>query len=305
MGEVFRATDSVLGRVVAVKMLAERYARDPGVRARFKREALAAARLSAQRHVVTVFDVGDHDGRPFIVMEYLPGGSVHDRLRSGRIEAARALEWLTGAAEGLDAAHAIGIVHRDVKPANLLLDDSESVHVTDFGIAFAAGEDTLTLPGTVLGTAGYLAPEQARGEPATSASDRYALGVVAFELLTGRRPFAGDTPVTEAFAHINAEVPSAERLEPGLPAGVDAVLGRALAKDPSERPATSAELVEDLREAFRADVTPTLVQAPGSPAPPPRARYSGPRRSFRYGFAAAGVVLAGTPRRGGRLGGPR
>lgn len=296
MGEVYRATDSLLDRTVAVKMLAERHARNADVRARFKREALAAAQLSAHRHVVTVFDVGEHDGRPFIVMEYLEGGSLYDRLRSETVGPARALEWLSEAAEAVDAAHARGIVHRDVKPANLLLDAADSIHVTDFGIASAAGLDTLTLPGMVLGTAGYLAPEQARGEPTTAASDRYALGVVAFELLTGRRPFAADTPATEAFAHLNADVPSAEQLEPTLPAGVDAVFGRALAKAPSDRPASSRELVANLRDAFATDATPTLVQAPPRPPPsaPPTRRYERRgRRRAAYVAVAVGVLVAG------------
>jgi serine/threonine-protein kinase len=302
MGEVYRATDSVLGRVVAVKMLAERHARNDDVRVRFKREALAAAQLSGQRNVVTVFDVGEHDGRPFIVMEYLEGGSVHERLRGGPVHPPRALSWLGEAAGALDAAHARGIVHRDVKPANLLLDAADSVHVSDFGIASAAGLDTLTLPGTVLGTAGYLAPEQARGEPATSASDRYALGVVAFELLTGRRPFAAETPVTEAFAHLNADVPSAEQIEPTLPAGVDAVLQRALAKDPDDRPASSRELVAELREACDASTT-TLVQPPRTastsvapPSTPPPAqptRYERKRRRPAYLLGALALLAAG------------
>jgi len=208
MGEVYRATDSVLQRPVAVKLLSERYASDPDVRARFEREALTAARLSGARNVITVFDVGEHDDRPYIVMEYVEGGSVHDRLRRGPVRREQALEWLEQTARALDQAHANGVVHRDVKPANLLLDADDNVHVTDFGIASAAGLDTLTLPGTVLGTAGYLSPEQAQGEAATPASDRYALGAVAFELLTGRRPFESETAATEAFAHVNAPVPS-------------------------------------------------------------------------------------------------
>src|SRR5262245_16515970 len=303
MGEVYRATDSVLGRVVAVKMLAERHARNEDVRARFKREALAAATLSGQRNVVTVFDVGEHDGRPFIVMEYLEGGSVHDRLRGGPVHPPRALSWLGEAAGALDAAHARGIVHRDVKPANLLLDGTDSVHVSDFGIASAAGLDTLTLPGTVLGTAGYLAPEQARGEPATPASDRYALGVVAFELLTGRRPFAAETPVTEAFAHLNADVPSAEELEPTLPAGVDEVLQRALSKDPADRPETSRDFVPELRDACDAATT-TLVRPPPTaataerlpPTPAPASRptkYERGRRRPTYLIGALALLAAG------------
>ena len=274
MGDVYRATDGLLGRTVAVKVLAERHARNADVRARFTREARAAARLSAHPSVVTVFDVGEHEGQPFIVMEYLDGGSVYDRIRSAPVAPGCAVEWLRQAAAGLDAAHAQGIVHRDVKPANLLLDDEDRVHVTDFGIASAAGFDTLTLPGTVLGTAGYLSPEQARGESATAASDRYALGVVAYELLTGERPYAAETPVTEAFAHLNAPIPSAAQVAPALPRGVDAVFERALAKEPDARPASAGELVEELGDVFRdaEPVTAVLPRAQAPAAPPARQR---------------------------------
>ncbi|MET0561519.1 MAG: serine/threonine-protein kinase [Gaiellaceae bacterium] len=286
MGDVYRATDGLLGRTVAVKVLAERHARNPDVRARFTREARAAARLSAHPNVVTVFDVGEHDGQPFIVMEYLDGGSVHDRIRSTPVAPGLATEWLRQAAAGLDAAHAQGIVHRDVKPANLLLDDEDRVHVTDFGIASAAGLETLTLPGTVLGTAGYLSPEQARGETATAASDRYALGVVAYELLTGRRPYAAETPVTEAFAHLNAPIPSAAEVAPGLPRGVDAVFERALAKEPDARPASAGELVEELGDVFR-DAEPVTAVLPRlhPPAAPPA------RRRLRWLAPLAFVVF--------------
>src|ERR671919_2911479 len=224
MGEVYRATDSILERKVAVKLLSERHAREEEVRARFRREALAAARLSGTRHVITVFDVGEHKEQPYIVMEYLDGGSVHDRLREeGRVPPGQALEWLAQAGTALDRAHAEGVVHRDVKPANLLLDRDGKVVVTDFGIASTTGVDTLTLPGTVLGTAGYLSPEQARGEPATAASDRYALGVVAYELLTGGRPFEGGSATAEAAAHIHQPVPPASERGVGLTRSVDAV----------------------------------------------------------------------------------
>jgi Protein kinase domain len=268
MGEVYRATDSVLQRKVAVKLLSERYAQDEEVRARFLREALSAARLSGTPHVITVFDVGEHRKRPYIVMEYLEGGSVFDRLREGRVRPPQALEWLRQTGRALDRAHEQGVVHRDVKPANLLLDRDGGVTVSDFGIASTTGLDTLTLPGTILGTAGYLSPEQARGEPATPASDRYALGVVAFELLTGRRPFEGDTAATEAFAHVTAPIPSAERIHPGLPDGVDDVLARALAKDPGDRPESCSALVSALEEAFQQAPATTRVAAP-APAPVP------------------------------------
>ena len=290
MGDVYRATDGLLSRTVAVKVLAERHARNPDVRARFTREARAAARLSAHPNVVTVFDVGEHDGQPFIVMEYLDGGSVHDRARAEPVAPGRAVEWLRQAAAGLDAAHAEGIVHRDVKPANLLLDDEDRVHVTDFGIASAAGFDTLTLPGTVLGTAGYLSPEQARGETATAASDRYALGVVAYELLTGQRPYAAETPVTEAFAHLNAPIPSAAQAAPALPRGVDAVFERALAKEPNDRPTSAGELVEELHDVFRAaEATTAVLPRTPSSAGPPRHR----RRWWLVPLALLALGLAG------------
>ena len=186
MGEVYRAEDAHLARVVAVKLLSGRFADNDAIRGRFTREGLAVARLSHAPNTVTIFDVGEHEGRPYIVMEYLPGGSLADRLeREGAQPVGRSLDWLGQAAAALDAAHANGIVHRDVKPANLLLDNDERVKVADFGVASAADLGSFTEVGTVVGTAGYLAPEQARGEHAGPASDLYALAVVAFELLTG------------------------------------------------------------------------------------------------------------------------
>ena len=276
MGEVYRATDTALERTVAIKLLSDRYARQEDARARFRREALAAARLSAAPNVVTVFDVAEHDGRPLIVMEYLEGGSVYERLRDDRVPRARALTWLEQAADALDRAHASGIVHRDVKPANLLLDRDDNVHVSDFGIASASGADMLTEPGTVLGTAGYLSPEQARGEPATAASDRYALAVVAFELLTGRRPFGGDTPTTEAFAHLHAPVPRVRDVDPTLPLALDSVFASALAKDPGERPGSARELVRRLRGA--------LDDSPATAAGPTRILRSQPREPLTRGL---------------------
>jgi Protein kinase domain len=240
-------------------------------------------------------------------MEYLDGGSVHDRLRDGgRVPPGQALEWLGQAAVALDRAHAEGVVHRDVKPANLLLDRDGSIVVSDFGIASTTGVDTLTLPGTVLGTAGYLSPEQARGEPASAASDRYGLGVVAFELLTGRRPYEAETAATEAFAHVNAPVPSAEKIYPELPDGVDEVLERALAKDPEDRPATAVALVSELRDAFRGAVAPTRVAALApvagtgqatrrqthTPTPVPRRPRNRGLVLGAAGFLVAGLVLA-------------
>jgi eukaryotic-like serine/threonine-protein kinase len=279
MGDIYRATDTLLGRDVAVKLLAERYAEDDAVRERFTREALAAARLSGEPSTVTIFDVGEHRDRPFIVMEYLSGGSLDAVLREeGAQQPARALTWLEQAGRALDAAHARGVVHRDVKPGNLLLDRDENVHVADFGIASAAGMDSLTMTGTVLGTAGYLAPEQAQGERATPASDRYSLAVVAFELLTGTRPYAADSPTAEAAAHVNAPVPSVSA-HADVPPEVDRCFRRALAKDPAERFETCADFAAALRAAFAGEqqtrefvpVARTAVTSPIGPPPSSRA----------------------------------
>jgi serine/threonine protein kinase len=264
MGEIFRATDMALGRAVAIKVLDERYAQDFSVRQRFTREALAVARLSGNPNIVTIYDVGEQGDRPFIVMEYLAGGSLEQKLRDEGAQApAQALAWLEQAANALDAAHRNGVVHRDVKPANLLLDLHGRVHVADFGIASAAGMQSLTQTGTVLGTASYLSPEQASGEATSAASDLYSLGVVAFELLTGRRPFEGDTIAEEAAAHVSGDVPSVQSFDRGLPRALDPVFARALAKEPTWRFRSGAEFVAALRDAFDRDAGATAIVAPG------------------------------------------
>ena len=182
MGDVYRAQDETLERTVAIKVLAERYARQEEFHARFMREARLAASLSGEPSVVVIHDVGESaDGLPFIVMEYVPDGTVADRLRGGAVEPEQALSWLAQAGSAVDAAHGREIIHRDVKPANLLVAIDGTIRVSDFGIARAAGHDTLTAAGTVLGSAGYMAPEQARGEAITPATDRYGLACVAFE----------------------------------------------------------------------------------------------------------------------------
>lgn len=299
MGEIYRATDTTLGRAVAIKILAERHATDEGVRQRFTREALAAARLSGQRNTVTIYDVGEHNDRPYIVMEYLGGGSLEDVLASeGAQPPERAFSWLEQAAGALDAAHGEGVVHRDVKPANLMLDRSGNVHVADFGIASAAGMDSLTMTGTVLGTAGYLSPEQATGDRATPASDLYGLGVVAYELLTGTRPFAADSPTAEASAHVNAPVPSVCDTS-SLPCELDPLFQRALAKDPSARHDSAAEFVAALRAALADAAGATRPLAAVPPTAPP-AQPQQPARSSGWplltalvlGAAVVGAALA-------------
>ncbi len=287
MGEIFLATDETLGRKVAVKVLAEQFAREEALRARFTREALAAARLSGDPNTVTIYDVGEWNGRPYIVMEHLAGGSVADRLRGG-VDPAQALRWLEQAAAALDLAHEHGIVHRDVKPANLLVGADGAVRVADFGIASAAGLTSVTVPGTVLGTLGYLAPEQAAGGETGPAADRYALAVVAYELLAGRRPFAGESGADEAAAAARRPVPRISDEGAGLPRSLDPVFRRALARDPSERYASCAAFVADLRAALDEEAGPTRISAaaPASAAPlpaRPRGRCSRSRRSPRRG----------------------
>src|SRR5919197_2621727 len=289
MASVWAAQDELLDRLVAVKVLAPAYAEDERAVRRFQREARAGARLSDHPHVVTVYDIGEHDGRAFMVMEYLPGGTVSDRLKRGQpIPRPLALRWLRETAEALDAAQALDIVHRDVKPANLLLDERGRLAVGDFGIATVASEASVTQTGQVLGTAAYLSPEQARGEAATAASDRYALAVVAFELLTGRRPFDAEHPTAQARAHVEAPVPPAGA---GLSPAVDRVLRFGLAKEPERRPSSAADLVDRLEDALdQGDVAPPepATTVAGPRIAPARRRWPG------YAGLAALAVVAGS-----------
>jgi serine/threonine-protein kinase len=282
MAAVWAAEDELLERLVAVKVLAPGFAADPGARRRFTREARAAARVSDHPNVVTIYDIGESEADPpeaFIVMEHFAGGTVAQRLKADApLPVATALRWLSEAADALDAAHAADIVHRDVKPGNLLLDANGRLAVADFGIASIAGETSVTMTGQVLGTAAYLSPEQATGHAATPASDRYSLAVVAYEMLCGKRPFDGDTPVAQLRAHAEAEVP-----EPTGPcAAAAAVLRHGLEKDPSARPATAAAFVAALERALGSLAEPVRVEPTATTrvAGPPPAAPSG-RRSRR------------------------
>src|SRR6266536_1855029 len=295
MGDVYRATDATLGRVVAVKVLAEPFAADESARRRFAREARAAARVSGDPGIVAIFDVGESNERPYIVMEYVDGSSLEQRLHDEGAQAlADALRWLEQAARALDHAHANGIVHRDVKPGNLLVDTAGNAHVADFGIASASWLPSLTVDGTVLGTAGYLAPEQATGKRTSPASDRYALAVVAYELLTGARPFARASAAAEAAAHVSEPVPSvAERGD--LPRELDDVFRRALAKRPDDRYDTCAEFVAALRAALDAAAGGTrryaVATAPVVPARR-RSRPKPPRWPLLAAALGAAIVAA-------------
>jgi eukaryotic-like serine/threonine-protein kinase len=256
MASVWEAHDSLLGRDVAVKVLAPHLSEDDRSRRRFAREARTAAGLSTHPNVVTIYDVGEHEGRSFIVMELLRGGTVADRLRQGAVDRSLALRWLGEAADALDTAHAQGIVHRDVKPANLLLDEKDRLAIGDFGIARIALEDQLTATGIVLGTASYISPEQAQGHDSTPASDRYSLAVLAFELLTGSKPFQAEHFAAQARMHVEDPPPPASERAAVAPA-VDRVLERGMAKDPADRWETAAAFVDALREADGAGGAPT------------------------------------------------
>ncbi|GAA1125399.1 protein kinase domain-containing protein [Nocardioides aquiterrae] len=245
MGEVWRATDTNLGREVAVKLLKDEYADDPSFRARFEVEAQHAGALH-HHNIATVYDYGAGPGRPYLVMELVDGQPLSALLRPGvPMDPDAVRELLTQAADGLAAAHAAGIVHRDVKPANLLVTPDRQVKVTDFGIARAAEGMGLTQTGEVMGTPQYLSPEQAEGRTATPASDVYSLGVVAFESLAGRRPYVADTAVATALAHLREPVPD---LPDSVPPDLAAVVRRAMAKLPQDRYADGAALAAALRD---------------------------------------------------------
>jgi serine/threonine-protein kinase len=299
MASVWEVHDELLDRTVAIKVLAHHLNEDERARRRFQREARAAAGMSSHPHVVTIYDVGEYEDRSFIVMELMCCGSVADRMKQGRVPRETALSWLGDAASALDAAHEAGIVHRDIKPANLLLDERDRLGIADFGIARVAYDEQVTQTGQVLGTASYLAPEQALGEPATAASDRYALAVVAFELLTGRKPYPHEHFAAQARAHIEDPVPDAHEIDPSLPSAAADVLRRGMAKEPAERWPSAAAFVEALSAAVDGAPPsgPTEVTRPlGAPPPPaPRNKWPVVAALVALLFAAIGLaaVLSG------------
>ena len=298
MASVWEAHDELLDRAVAVKVLGAHLGEDERARRRFAREARTAGGLSSHPHVVTIYDVAEHDGRSFIVMELMRGGNVADRIAAGRVTREEALRWLAEAASALDAAHEAGIVHRDVKPANLLLDQRGRLAIGDFGIARLGLEDQITQTGQVLGTASYIAPEQAMGQPSTPASDRYALAVVAFELLTGTKPFRAEGFAAQARAHVDDPPPPASVRDRSLPAAVDDVLDRGLAKDPHDRWPTAGAMVRALQAAL-----------PGGGGRTERTRVMGapvarsPQAAASAGGRRGGAPVAPAARGGGRRGG--
>ncbi|MBV9802087.1 MAG: protein kinase [Solirubrobacterales bacterium] len=310
MASVWCARDRALGRNVAIKLLAERFAHDDAASERFMREARAAARLSGHPNVVMIYDVSETDpvdgdpARAFIVMEYLAGGTVADAIRVDSVRRVHAVKWVHEAASALDYAHTRGVLHRDIKPANLLLDRDRVLHVADFGIARLGTEDTITSTGQVIGTASYLAPERALGRPATGASDRYSLAVAAYELLVGERPFTASHFAVQARQHVEDAPPAASERNRALPPAVDAVLAQGMAKRPEQRwptgqafaQALEAALSEPATKPFRA-VAPvgTAARSPrrGSPTAAARPRTARPSPG-RAGPPPAGATRSAT-----------
>ncbi|MEV0267431.1 MAG: protein kinase [Hamadaea sp.] len=281
MGDVWRGTDETLGRTVAIKILLPALLEEPGFSERFRLEARTMATIN-HPGVVDIYDYGSDQQVAYLVMEYVEGDALSRTLaRVGRLTPARTMALIAQAAEALEAAHLKGIVHRDVKPGNLLVRANGTLVLTDFGIARSAVASQLTAAGAVLGTASYLAPEQAAGQTATTASDIYSLGVVAYQCLSGRRPFDGDNPIEIAMKHVRMTPPA---LPPDVPPAVRAIVERAMAKDPSARWPSAAIFAAASRQAAAvlsseqsgraaspsAPVSPVPYSpAPSSPARPP------------------------------------
>jgi len=283
MGAVFLAWDPVLCRHVAVKILAQELAGDSVMRERFAREAALAGRLGTHPNVVTAYEADEWQHRPYVVFEYMPNGSLADRLgENGIPPRSKTMRWLGQIADALDHAHAANVVHRDVKPSNLLLDADENVSVADFGVSRRDGETTLTAQGEVVGTAGYLAPEQVDGRGATAASDRFALGVVAYQLLTGK-------------------LPATDRRE--LEAPVEGVFDRVLADEPERRHPTATAFVDALGAALTPEPEPTKRRrylpawtTPGArQVPPPPARHKQRTRLWRVGVSLLVALAVAAP----------
>jgi len=263
MGEVWRAEDGDLHRTVAVKVLKENATGNDTFLRRFRNEAKNAAGL-AHPNIAQIFDYGDHEGTAFLVMEFVDGEPLSSILEKDRtISEARVVRILDQTAQGLAAAHAAHVMHRDIKPGNLLIFADDQVKITDFGVSRGMDQTTLTATGMVMGTAQYLAPELALGKPATPASDIYALGIIAFEAVVGKRPFTAPNAVDIAIAQVNEPVPP---LPSSVSQGMQDLIGLLLEKNPRKRPHTA----NDLRRVLAGLQVPDATPAPVGPAPEAR-----------------------------------
>jgi eukaryotic-like serine/threonine-protein kinase len=258
MGEVYLAHDEVLERDVALKVLRSHYAGDEESAERFRREARSAASLS-HPNIVQVYDRGEaEDGTPYIAMEYVPGGTLNEQIeRRGPFGARETAAVGAQIADALGAAHERGVIHRDIKPQNVLVSAPGDLKVTDFGIARAASAVTSSASGAIFGTAGYISPEQALGGPVGPRSDLYSLGVILYEMLTGELPFTADNFIAVCMKHVTEPLRPPRLLNPDIPEGMDALVVKLLAKDPAGRYASATELLDDL-ERVRDGLPPAL-----------------------------------------------
>src|SRR5919107_899299 len=257
MSTVYRAFDTVLERPVAIKLMHREIASDSDQLERFRREARAVARLS-HPHIVGVIDAGEDEHRPYIVFEYIDGETLKQRIRRlGRLPIDEAIAYAIEVARAIGCAHSNHIVHRDIKPQNVLIDAEGSAKVTDFGIARSLQEDGLTADGRVLGTTDYVSPEQALGHDVSGQSDIYSLGVVLFEMLTGDVPFHGENQVSVAMKHVREDLPDVQKRRPEVAAGLAAILDRMTCKDLKKRYADAIDLQADLEEALSRELART------------------------------------------------
>jgi serine/threonine protein kinase len=297
MSTVYLALDEVLDRPVAIKLLHREISEEADQLERFRREARAAARLS-HPNLVGVIDAGEDDGRPYIVFEYIKGRTLKRRLQEeGRLPIDEAVAYAIEIGRGLTAAHARKLVHRDVKPQNVLIDPDGRAKVTDFGIARSLESKGLTATGRVLGTTDYVAPEQAMGVEVDERSDVYSLGVVLYEMLTGDVPFRAETQVGVAMKHVNEPMPDVQTKRPEVSAAVASVVDRATTKDPRDRYGTVAEMVRDLEQTLEVEVARrggTSGQATSvlDSVPPSRRRLARRRHISRLWIAMAIVGIA-------------
>lgn len=259
MGEVWEATDHVIGRTVAIKILKDEYMGDPGFLERFRAEARHAA-LVNHEGIASVFDYGEENGSAFLVMELVPGEALSTILeRDGQLSTDKTLDIVAQTSAALQAAHAAGLVHRDIKPGNLLITPDGRVKITDFGIARIADQVPLTATGQVMGTVQYLSPEQASGHPASPATDIYSLGIVAYESLAGKRPFTGESQVAIAMAQINEQPPP---LPPTVAVPVQNLVMAMIAKKPDDRPASASAVARAATALRRGDVAAAAAAVP-------------------------------------------
>ncbi len=297
MSTVYRAFDMTLERVVAVKLMHREIAADSDHLERFRREARSVAQLS-HLHIVTVIDAAEDQGRPYIVFEYVEGETLKDRIRrNGQLSVGESVAYAIEIARALGCAHQRQIVHRDVKPQNVLIDTEGSAKVTDFGIARTLDEQGITVDGRVLGTTDYVSPEQAMGQSVTGQSDLYSLGVVLYEMLTGTVPFTGENQVAVAMKHVRESLPDIQARRPEISSALAAVLDRATSKDPARRYADDAELIADLEDVLAIE-TARAGGATGEATAvlrtlPERAQRRLPLRMRYPGRIALGFLLVG------------